>query len=265
MRNRITLEPEHESPLFYKNSKIKIADDAYGGKARLGCHYRGEPQLEFLQTFRSAPYTLVDIGANVGLFSRQALVTAPELAQRVFAYEPDAENYADCLYNLNPWHHTGKISVNRVALGDQEMSVALYRDFDNCGNYSQLISAMPDEHFDNVKVTMRRISVESKRWTAASLPIFYKSDVQGMDEVLATHLDPQFWKRNCFAALIEVWRIEGKAKLDTYKFRQILSCFNKRVFSRHPEKFLSEDDIFEYLASGHARFDHDDLMLWKAS
>lgn len=257
-RNRVTLTPNKDSPLAYNNSKIKIADDTYGGAARMGCHFHGERVLSFVNKFNQKPFTLVDIGANVGLFTRQLFVTMPLIVQKAFCYEPDQANYVDCVYNLNPWH--GKATLTRAALGKHNGTMTLYRDGDNCGNYSELLSAMPDDHFDNVKVQVRDIALESANWAAPGLPIFYKSDIQGLDEQLTTFLDKKFWEKKCFAAILEIWRIQ-KPKIDTIKFREILSYFPHRAFASKPNAEINEDKIFEYLAGGLTP--HDDLLLWK--
>lgn len=256
MRTSITLQPEINSPLSYRRRPIRIADDACGGLNRLASHYYGEAQLKFMDKFRGYDsYNLVDIGANVGLFSRQALINLPNIAH-VFAYEPDVYNFSDAAYNLAPWKG-GRLTLCNYGLLDDNGSFELYRDKGNCGNYSLNNYAMRDS-FDKTTVLMRDINTEFDVWACA--PIFWKSDVQGMDEILATFIEPLLWAQNVFAAIIELWRIP-KPKLDMGRFREILELYPNRELGNNELTNLSVDDVCAY-AMG-LDYEWDDLYLWK--
>lgn len=253
---RITIKIE-SGPLKYKNHPVKIADDKYGGKARINCHFDGEPQLEFLKQFSNlAAITLVDIGANVGLFARQALVYMSNV-RTAFCYEPDPTNFADLCYNLLPWHGP-RTMLHELALGVADGETPLYRDPDNCGNYSMAMSAMPDV-FDSITAKMRCVNDESKRWLSRNVPVFYKSDVQGLDEWLATSIEETFWPK-CCGVMIELWPIE-KPKLDTYRFRQFVNNFKHRKLLSIPDREVTADFLFERFVNPPQK-EHDDLILW---
>lgn len=233
-----------------------IPDDTCGGLGRLASHYFGEPQLRFMDNLRGREaYNLVDIGANVGLFTRQAFINLPNIAH-VFAYEPDVYNFADAAYNLEPWKG-GRLTLCRYGLGSNNGTVALYRDSTNCGNYSLNYYAMRD-NFDTACVYLKDIRKEFDVWQSA--PIFWKSDVQGMDEILATLIDPGLWYSSVFAAIIELWRIP-KPNLNISRFREILDVFPKRAFGNANRSNLTIDDVMDYACG--ADYEWDDLYLWR--
>lgn len=76
--------------------------------------------LEWLQSFK-ADDVLVDIGANVGMYSLYAAMIA---GARVFAFEPESQNYAELMRSilLNTAHQ--KITAFCAAVGDKPIDVS---------------------------------------------------------------------------------------------------------------------------------------------
>lgn len=88
---------------------------------RAGTLFTKEPgTLEWLQSFKPDD-VLVDIGANVGMYSLYAAVVA---GARVFAFEPESQNYAELMRSilLNAAHH--KVTAFCVAIGDKPLDVS---------------------------------------------------------------------------------------------------------------------------------------------
>ncbi|WP_020174880.1 FkbM family methyltransferase [Methyloferula stellata] len=201
-------------------------------------------------------FTLIDIGANVGLFSRQMLA-AFEQIQDVFLYEPDPENFAYLTRNLQAFPNLKK---NNYGLGLRDEKLEFYRDRTNSGNYSLNKSAMPqDDSFDKTTIEVKGAKAACKKWAASGLPIFYKSDTQGHDEAIATSTDPKIWK-SVFAGIFELWRIE-KPEFSLETFRAILDQFPNKVFLQEPARMLTTDEVIVYIQGrdGHYR----DLGFWK--
>jgi len=66
---------------------------------------------------------VLDIGANIGAFTKYAL----ELGAEVYAYEPEEENYLIMLENINSLDYRKKVRTERCAVvGDDSKSISLY-------------------------------------------------------------------------------------------------------------------------------------------
>ncbi len=131
--------------------------------------------------------TLVDIGANSGLFTRQMLGSCPEF-RHAFAYEPHPENFKCLQHNVASFDH---VRARNYALGPNADTLDFHIDPDNCGNYSLNSSAMPKgQDCTTISVAVKSAASETRDWLATGLPIFYKSDTQGHDELIATSVKP---------------------------------------------------------------------------
>jgi FkbM family methyltransferase len=223
--------------------------------------------IELVQKL-SAPigdFKLIDVGANVGLFSRQCLAGLKNCVE-VFAYEPDPTNFRHLVFNLQSFPQA---RCNMVALSDSAGSAQFYLDPNNTANYSLNASAMPKEH----KVEMVRCVdtlAESRLWLKNRRPLFYKSDTQGLDEKIVTLMDLAFWD-NVFGGILELWRIK-KPDFDREKFKAFLDRYPNRAFIRtftsditafiaNMDNRLSASDVLNYLASTDGTF--EDLAFWR--
>ena len=167
---------------------------------------------------------VIDVGANMGMFSRQVLGWSQNI-HHLFAYEPEPENFACLLHNLSCF---GNYTAEMVGLAENDAKVTLHMDVRNCGNNSivsgQLAGALYKTTMD---VMIRSIAQESRRWLAFGLPIFYKSDTQGYDELLVTLL-PDDVRDAMVGGIIEVEQIE-KPPFSRERFREFLDSFNNKA------------------------------------
>ena len=213
------------------------------------------------QASRYDKVILVDVGANIGLFSRQCLSAISNIAM-IYAYEPNAQNYRLLQRNLRDI----KVSASLVnaALSITDGKTTLYEDGRNCGNYSLNRAAMYD-HPEFTTSTIDTINAvnEQVKWQSASengsTPIFYKSDTQGFDELIATTYDTEFWE-NVKCASFELWRID-KPELNRDKFVHMLNQFPNKSFQYRNNGSMSNDQILEYMSGTDG--EHEDLLCWK--
>jgi FkbM family methyltransferase len=211
----------------------------------------------YTQALKHDKIILIDVGANIGLFSRQC-ISAINNIEMIFAYEPSRQNYKLLQHNL----HNAKVTVSLInsALSNTEGEATLYEDKRNCGNYSLNKSAM----YDHPEYTTSTINVinalnEQLKWESLNRPIFYKSDTQGFDELIATTYNTKFWEKvEC--ASFELWRIE-KPELNKDKFIQILNQFPNKSFQYGNKSLLSNDEILNYMSGKDGN--HEDLLCWK--
>jgi FkbM family methyltransferase len=213
-------------------------------------------EFSFVQrvTANLPTFTLIDVGANVGLFSRQCLARLGNCS-RVFAYEPDAQNFSLLEFNLAPFQ---QVECFPVALSDATGEATYYLDPDNSGNYSLNPAAMPEQHATGVLHCVD-VKEEVARWLTPVQPVFYKSDTQGFDEKIATHIPFTFWANVC-GGIFEVWQIK-KPEFPLDKFRIILDQFPNKRFLTAPAVPLTTQQVLEFMVGN--KGESEDLGFWR--
>lgn len=215
--------------------------------------------LQFLEArvVASRPYVVVDIGANVGLFSRQTALRFPNVT-RLVCVEPESSNFEALQYNLRGVLGE-RAELWNVALSDHEGLMEFYRDLENIGNYSLNDDAMRDRPFDTVQVQC----VDTRRWMVDHLPpdpdvaLIWKSDTQGYDELIVS-LTPTSVIERVEIAIMELWRIR-KPTFDVAAFRARIDSFpNKRLGA---DLMCTTAEVLEFLSGDD--WHHEDLYLWK--
>lgn len=199
-------------------------------------------------------YTLLDIGANIGLFSRQLQLRVPNLA-RIICVEPDQANFSALRYNLHPLAE--RVEFHNIALGDSDAERDFFRDAENIGNYSLNPDAMRDRTFDTATVTVRETTGWMTKSLQSSTALLWKSDTQGFDEVIVSATPMSIWQR-IDVALIEIWRI-AKPDFDHEAFRLRLDSFPNRQLDE--QKGVSAQDVLDYLSGDD--YQHKDLLMWR--
>lgn len=201
-------------------------------------------EFAFVQrvTASLSAFALIDVGANVGLFSRQCLGRLGNCT-RAFAYEPDAQNFSLLEFNLGPFP---QVECFPLALSDTTGEATYYLDPENSGNYSLNPAGIPTEHATSI-VQCIDVAHEAMRWRQTGLPIFYKSDTQGFDEKIATAIDLGFWDQ-VHGGILEVWQVR-KPEIDRERLRAILDRFPSRHFLTQPQMMLSTDQVMDFAAT----------------
>ncbi len=255
--------PEQGSPLhliskYNKDIPLTLpADEVIGATTFLQKKWDIK-KVEFFRSLAEAVRSdvcLVDVGANIGLFSRQ-FGSQFRRVREAFLYEPHPENFEYLKRNLTEWE--ARPNLINAALSDVSGTLDFYEDPSNCGNYSLNVSAMPDNK-TQIKVDVLVAQSEERKWLSSNLPIFYKSDTQGSDEKIATALSLEFWamvRCGCF----ELWRID-KPEFDVSKFTEILEQFPNKVFEKNPTLRVETKDVLNYLSGRDKNF--DDLLFWR--
>ncbi len=172
-------------------------------------------------------YVVLDIGANVGLFTRQA-ARHPNLV-RFHCVEAEPGNFRALRYNVGDLLGEGG-SLWNVALSDRDGEATFFRDDDNAGNYSLNHDAMRGRRFDTTRVR----AVETGSWMREQVRLddgerlIWKSDTQGCDELIVSLTPMEIWDR-VELAVIELWRIR-KPAFDREAFRRRIGAFpNKSI------------------------------------
>jgi|JI10StandDraft_1071094.scaffolds.fasta_scaffold09731_10 FkbM family methyltransferase len=207
---------------------------------------------------RNRQYTLVDVGANAGLISRQALLHVPQIAAAE-CFEPDPTNFACLQHNLAGFP---RVAAHNIALGDQDGTMELFLDKTNSGNFSLSSGAM-EGHEYNVEVVQVRAAHALLQQIMVATPqdrhFIYKSDTQGYDEYIAALLPDGFWSR-VDVVVMEISRMQ-KPVVDADRFRALLESFPHRRFG-HDKAEVQVDEVIAF-AMGPTDNRYVDLVLWR--
>jgi FkbM family methyltransferase len=264
----IEFTPRDGSPLAVRirgepsGRTVKVVADLGMSSIVFDRHRWQVEELEFCKRrcAGTEPITLVDVGANTGLFSRQLLAALPTIAE-AFAYEPEPQNFACLVHNLEPFR--GKVTTLEAELSNKAGKLEFYLDPTNSGNFSLTTDAMPPKYFKTI-VEAKDVAVESASWMNGGRRIFYKSDTEGFDELIATNIQADVWS-HIFAGFIEIWRIK-KPPFDIAALASILDSFPNKMFLANADTNISETavstiEILNYIDVHDGK--HVDLGFWR--
>jgi FkbM family methyltransferase len=199
---------------------------------------------------------LVDVGANVGFITRQVMHRLPGVVAAV-CFEPHPGNFTYLKRNLA---HLPQCHPVQAALGRQNGELLFYEETNNAGNYSLNIDAMRGKDYRTSAV--KCIAASEQAILAAlseaqrALPVIWKSDTQGYDEIIMTALPDSFWNRvQC--GVMEITRIE-RPPFDQDRLGSILKGFEVLRFGDDVARNLAVDEVLEFAGGGDYR--HRDLF-----
>ena len=148
-------------------------------------------------------FVFVDVGANIGLVSRQILKLNPH---EIFCYEANKNVFYYLEKNINP----KKINTHLInsALWKDKSDI-VFNDTIDVDGYGSINSEFftksirTKKETNTISITPRDIKDEIKLWKRSGKPIIYKSDIQGCDLDLLSHL-LQHENYNFLCSVIEV-------------------------------------------------------------
>ncbi|MFI4954129.1 MAG: FkbM family methyltransferase [Burkholderiales bacterium] len=225
-------------------------------------HHRWQPEeLDFFQrNLPDGPCVLVDIGANIGLVTRQLMHRLPSIRAAV-CFEPNPANHELLCRNLR---HLPQCAIVQAALASEDGVMEFFEDSANYGNYSLNRDAMKGRSYKVSKVRCLKATIGNLLGAMpaeySGYPILWKSDTQGFDEVIATTLPDQFWNR-VHAGIMEIWRID-KPAVDHARLASILDTFPFRAYADAPDANVSTDKIVSYCQG--RDHSHKDLLFSRA-
>jgi FkbM family methyltransferase len=248
------------SPLFHRNRTLVLPLDKLMIPIVLRKGSWDESMLEFARRVLNKPgtnYYFYDVGANVGLVTRQFLAQFPAIIG-ASCFEPDPDHFALLKRNNDVFE---KVSFFPYALSNNAGKSTFYRDSTNIGRYSLLSQAV------NGPQTNGEIVVECLKVTddllltpvPADARLIWKSDTEGYDEIIASELSMAFWAR-VDLAIMELLPVK-KPMYDVSKFKAILDSFPKKYFSSDLAKEMSTSQILEYIS--HENVPHRNLYMAK--
>lgn len=168
-----------KTPLGNKGENIKLFFDQIITPNVIKNGYWDIFIINFIKKFskKEKSYCLIDIGANIGLISRQILNTSINI-KAIFCFEPEINNFILLKKNLNFFK---KSFFFNVALGNKKIKkTKLYLDQFNKGNYSLSVKDIKSD-FCSIKIINADTIIKKIIKVNKINNIIYKSDTQGKD------------------------------------------------------------------------------------
>jgi FkbM family methyltransferase len=250
--------PRPGTLLHHGGSRVKVRTDMVIAPEALMNGYWQPEEIQFAKfVTRVDKYSLVDVGANMGLFSRQMVSNVPGCIS-IHCYEPNELNFELLKFNLQDWKEISHF--HHFGLSDKSGVSAFYENVDNSGKYSLNKGSMfSEDQFITSQITLKDVKEESSGWMS-DVPVFYKSDTEGHDETIICSIPPDFWK-GVYGGLIEVFRID-KPDWDKDIFESFLRNFSNLVFLDNPRNLMSHEEVMKIILGKKDGFNKD-LGFWK--
>jgi len=190
---------------------------------------------------------IIDIGANAGLISIQAINYA-NFACELYAIEPLLINHVCLTSNLEVIRAKSTIFKFQKALSDRDSTSNIYVNRLNLGDSSLIFkNTVGMDIFESTVET-----VSTKEFFQKNIPksgrFVFKCDIQGYESLVISHIPMDFWDLvDC--ALIEV----GANSTVTYdqlsKIELVLQKFSKLQWSSETSKSIKINEVINFWRS----------------
>jgi FkbM family methyltransferase len=147
----------------------------------------------------------LDIGANVGLTSRQVLLKSKVKTEAVLV-EPIPTHVDAINYNLTDLAKTMHLDVHPFALGPENSTSTIFIEGRNNGNSSMIRGVVPIADSESAEIKVVSVVDFAATNLRGSEKIILKCDTQGFDASILARLPKSVWER-VDAAVIEIWAI----------------------------------------------------------
>ena len=184
-----------------------------------------------------ADMALLDIGANTGLVTLQALNLA-NTNNEVFLFEPIPRHVLAIKNNLKKYKN---ININSFALSDRNEKSVIFTEVLNQGNSSLLKSVVSP--IGQIQTEIRLVDTKEYCDTFLTKHDGYiiKCDTQGMDALILSRIPNRIWEK-VERAIIEVWALPEISDQDVTNL--LLMCQHFKFRSWEP-KFQSALELSE--------------------
>jgi FkbM family methyltransferase len=163
---------------------------------------------------------LLDIGANTGLVSLQAM-NLSNTTNEVFLFEPVPRHASAIKQNLK---NLSNIHVNEFALSDVDGQADIYTQATNHGNTSLLNSVVPEIGMISTQIQLVETTEYCNKFLNNFEKYVIKCDTQGMDALILSRFPERIWE-NCESAVIEVWALAEVCERDVESLLSMCQVF----------------------------------------
>jgi FkbM family methyltransferase len=141
---------------------------------------------------------LVDIGANTGLVTLQAM-NLSNTSNEVFLFGPVPRHASAIKQNLR---NLSNVHINHFALGDKNGEAVIFTELTNHGNTSLLNSVVPEIGIISTQIQLVETTEYCNKFFNNFEKFVIKCDTQGMDALILSRFPKRIWE-NCESAVIE--------------------------------------------------------------
>lgn len=206
--------PRADSPLHVDGASVRLPMDGIIGPRTLAHgHWHDEHTALIRQEcarLRPGPgHYLIDVGANIGLVTRQVMAAAPGQWAGAMCFEPEAGNIELLRWNLRG---LPGVTIEPVALSDRAGTAVLHVDTGNAGDCSllELPSGVQRKGVQQQQVPLMPCDEAARRIEQAAPAgsrFVWKSDTQGHDLTIVAAMPDSLWARTD-VAMIEVRSVD---------------------------------------------------------
>lgn len=236
-----------ETFLGKRNDEIFIEKDNVIYRSILMYGQWGIEESRFLASLCNQEVTLIDLGANVGLISRQVL-KMNNFVNKVIAVEPRSATMENLRLNLTKLSRSKEpeIILCKVALGRSDGKSILHTEVGNIGNSSLQKGLTPNSNSEEIDLVSSQTFYDN--FLKSEKGYILKSDLQGMDATVLNLLPAEFWGR-LIGAVIEIWPSDFVDRGDVLSLSK--KIFEKFECSYNPDfsENTSYDKLVEYWLS----------------
>ena len=154
------------------------------------------------------------------------------------------------------------VSLFNYGLSNVNETIDANIDFSNSGNISLNKKAILNTTFGTEKIKIRRPDVTKEPFSTIVTShdtLAYKSDTQGLDEVIFTNLGSLIWKKiEC--ALIEIYRIPEK-EVEYESMNEIFKAHFSKIYSINKSSYIDFSEYLTYSSGTDGTF--DDILFIK--
>ncbi len=221
--NQRALKLNRHTILGSRNDIVYIEEDDVIYKSIRLHGVWGDTESRFLATLGGSDTVLLDLGANIGSVTRQALNMNSKIP-KVIVVEPRKATMINLKNNLTNFSNdkTTEIIFCEFALDKMSGKNFLYTETNNIGNSSLLESLVPSPDKEEI-ITMSGEDFYKNYLTSGAAYIL-KSDLQGMDARILNSFPDDFWNR-VKGAVIEVW---PNGLVQNQEVEELIYKFNSR-------------------------------------
>lgn len=215
------------SPLGRRNQIIYVEKDDVIYRQILLNGSWGSEESSFLTSLLKKDSTFIDLGANVGLITRQ-LLNSFKSQLKVIVVEPRRQTMINLKANLQTFRNNSLYEIHycQFALGKTDGFTTLYTEENNIGNSSLIYDLAQSKKSEEIQIMSGKKF--ERKFLSTSTNYVLKSDLQGYDAAVLNQFDDVFWD-NVIGGIIEIWPNEYQDSIDV---RSLLAKLSQRfIFS----------------------------------
>jgi len=242
--------PPADSPLCVGKTTLRMPLDGIIGPRTIAYgHWHGEHTRLIeskLVGAGNSSYFLIDVGANIGLVTRQLLASPRLRWSGAACFEPEAGNIESLRWNIAPLENAIAFPV---AISDKDSVGTLHVDLGNAGDCS--LDPLP-KGIKRSGVSSQEVNLVSgstaydmiQRRNSPEDRIVWKSDTQGHDLNIMASMPRELWTR-VSVAMIEV-RCSNVSDDVLLRFLEIVADFPHRSWIKRREQPVTLDQLKKF-------------------